>query len=84
MWEFQIVVLQRTTRNCCKMHAARVARLFFLVQPIRFLIYDVDVVVDVADPEVHKYPVCCNFLSNVILLLLRRLSFNLSDERLHL
>ena len=29
--------------------AARAARLFFLVQPIRFLIHDVDVVVDVVD-----------------------------------
>ena len=54
-----VVVLQRTTRNCCKMHAARAARLFFLVQPIRFLIYavNVDVVVDVVDAEAHKYPV---------------------------
>ena len=38
------------------MHAARAARLFFLVQPIRFLIYDVNVVVDV-DTEAHKDPV---------------------------
>ena len=45
------------TRNCCKMHAARAARLFFLPQPIRFLIYDVNVVVDVVDAEAHKYPV---------------------------
>ena len=36
--------------------AARAARLFFLVQPIRFLIYDVDVAVDVVDAEPHKYP----------------------------
>ena len=50
------------------MHAARAARLFFLVQPIRFLIYDVNVVVDVVDAEAHKYPVWWNFLTNVILL----------------
>ena len=55
MWKFQIVVLQRATRNCCNMHAARAARLLFLVQPIRFLIYDVNVLVDVVDAEAHKY-----------------------------
>ena len=66
------------------MRAARAARLFFLVQPIRFLIYDVNVVVDVVDAEAHKYPVCCNFLSNLILHLLQPLSFNLSDKRIHL
>ena len=50
------------------MHAARAARLFFRVQPMRFLIYDVNIVVDVVDTEAHKHPVCCNFLRNVILL----------------
>ena len=49
MRQFQVVVLQRTTRNCCKIHAARAARLFFLVKPIRLLIHDVDFVVDVVD-----------------------------------
>ena len=34
---------------------ARAARLFFLIQPIRFLIHDVEVVVDVVDAEAHKY-----------------------------
>ena len=33
----------------------RAARLFFLVQPITFLIYDVDFVVDVVNAEAHKY-----------------------------
>ena len=33
--------------------AARATRLFFLVQPIRFLIHDV--VVDFVDAEAHKY-----------------------------
>ena len=66
------------------MRAARAARLFFLVQPIRFLIYDVNVVVDVVDAEAHKYPVCCNFLSNLILHLLQPFLFDLSDKRLHL
>ena len=67
------------------MRAARAARLFFLVQPIRFLIHDVNVVVDVVEAEAHKYPVYCNFfLSNLILHLLQPLSFNLSDKRIHL
>ena len=66
------------------MRAARAARLFFLIQPIRFLIYDVNVVVDVVDAEAHKYPLCCNFLSNLILHLLQPFSFDLSDKRLHL
>ena len=67
------------------MRAARAARLFFLVQPIRFLInYDVNVVVDVVDAEAHKYPVCWNFLWNLILHLLQPFSFDLSDKRLHL
>ena len=57
MWYFQVVVLQRTTQNCCKMHAARAARLFLFLQPIRFLIYDLNVVVDVVKAEAHKYPV---------------------------
>ena len=39
------------------MRAARAARLFFLVQPIRFLIHDVNVVFDVVDAEAHKHPV---------------------------
>ena len=43
------------------MRAARAARLFFLVQPIRFLIHDVNVVVDVVEAEAHKYPAYCNF-----------------------
>ena len=47
----------RHGRNCCKMRAARAARLFFLVQPIRFLIHDVNVVFDVVDAEAHKYRV---------------------------
>ena len=39
------------------MCAARAARLFCLVQPIRFLIHDVNVVFDVVDAEAHKYRV---------------------------
>ena len=77
MWKFQIVVLQRTTGNCCKMHAARAARLFFLVQPIRFLISDVNVIVDVVDAEAHKYSVCYNFFNECNSALLQPLSFNL-------
>ena len=59
------------------MHAARAARLFFLVQPIRFLIYDVNIVVDVVDAEAHKHPVCCNLLKECNSASLQPLSFNL-------
>ena len=64
------------------MRAARAAPLFFLVQPIRFLIYDVNIVVDVVDAEAHKYPVCCNFLRNVILLYynLYHLTYEMRDS----
>ena len=61
------------------MRAARAARLFFLVQPIRFLIYDVNADVDA---EAHKYPDCCNILTNVILLYynLCHLTFEMRDS----
>ena len=36
------------------MRVARAAHLFILVQPIRFLIDDVNVVFDVVDAEAHK------------------------------
>ena len=58
------------------------ARLFFLVQPRRFLIHNVDFVVDVVDAAAHKYLVWCFILSNVILLLYEPLSFYRSEERL--
>ena len=51
--------MQRTTRECCKMRAARAAHLFFFVRPIRFLIDDVNVVFfDVVDAEAHKWISC--------------------------
>ena len=43
MWQFHVVVLQQTGRNCSKVRAARVARLFFLVLPIKSLIRVVDI-----------------------------------------
>ena len=35
------VVLQRMARVCSKVRAARAARLFFLIEPIKFLIFAV-------------------------------------------
>ena len=65
------------------MRAARAAHLFFLVQPIRFLIDDVNVVFYVVDVEAHKWSFC------LMLYFIKRnsaslqpLSFQLSDERL--
>ena len=43
--------LQRTTRHRSKVRAARAARLFFLVQPIKFLIYGAVVAVGVFDAK---------------------------------
>ena len=74
-------ILQRT-RNCCKIHAERAARLFFPVQPIRFLIHGVIVAVDVVDAEAYKYPIWCFVLSKIILLSLQPLSFHRPDESL--
>ena len=64
------------------MHAARAARLFLFLQPIRFLIYDVNVVVDVVKAEAHKYPDWSNLLTNVILLYynLCHLTFQIRDS----
>ena len=39
------VVLQRIARVCSKVRAARAARLFFLIEPIKFLIFDAVVAV---------------------------------------
>ena len=40
IWKFHVVVWQTTSKNCTKVRAARAARaarLFFLIQPIRAL-----------------------------------------------
>ena len=37
IWKFHVVVWQTTSNNCTKVRAARAARLFFLIQPIRAL-----------------------------------------------
>ena len=66
------------------MHAARAAGLFFLLQPITFLIHDVNVVIDTSMPKITNIPSDAIFLLNVILLLLKPFLFSLSDERLHL
>ena len=45
--QFHVAVWQTTSKNCTKKRAARAARLFFLLQPIMFLICDVAVPVAV-------------------------------------
>jgi len=45
-YEFHVVVWQTTSKHCTKKRAARAARLFFFIQPIKLLICGV--VVDVA------------------------------------
>ena len=44
-WKFHVVVWQTTSNNCSKVRAARAARLFFLVQPMRSLFSGVVVAV---------------------------------------
>ena len=49
--------MQRTARTCSQGRAARAARLFFLIRPIKFLIFDV-AAVDVVDAKAaycYKY-----------------------------
>ena len=46
IWKFPVVVWQTTSKHCTKKRAARAARLFFFIQPIKSLICGV--VVDVA------------------------------------
>ena len=46
IWKFDVVVWQTTAKHCTKYRAARAARLFFIIQPIKSLICGV--VVDVA------------------------------------
>jgi len=43
MPEFRVVVWQTTSKQCIKMRAARAARLFFVIQPIKSLICGVAV-----------------------------------------
>ena len=46
IWKFHVVVWQTTSKHCTKKRAARAARLFFFIQPMKSLICGV--VVDVA------------------------------------
>ena len=46
IWTFPVVVWQTTSKHCTKKRAARAARLFFFIQPIKSLICGV--IVDVA------------------------------------
>ena len=48
------VVLQRIARICSKVRAASAARLFFLIEPIKFLIFDAVVAVGTKVPYVRK------------------------------
>ena len=43
IWKFHVVVWQTTSKHCTKKRAARAARLFFFVQPIKSLICGVGV-----------------------------------------
>ena len=45
--KFHVVIWQTTAKNCTKKRAARAARLFFLIQPIKSLVYGVVVAVSV-------------------------------------
>ena len=47
MWSFHAFVLQKTTRACSKVRAARAARLFFLIGQIKVLICDTVVAADI-------------------------------------
>ena len=38
IWKFHVVVWQTTSKHCTKYRAARAARLFFFIQPIKSLI----------------------------------------------
>ena len=46
IWQFHVVVWQTTSKHCTKKRAARAARLFLFIQPIKSLICGV--VIDVA------------------------------------
>ena len=48
------VVLQRIARICSKVRAASAARLFFLIEPIKFLIFDAVVAVGTKVPYLRK------------------------------
>ena len=43
IWKFHVVVWQTTSKHCTKNRAARAARLFFFIQPIKSLICGVGV-----------------------------------------
>ena len=50
MKKFNLVIWQTTSKNATKVRAARAARLFFLIQPIRSLFSDFVVAVAVSAP----------------------------------
>ena len=39
IWKFHLVIWQTTSKNCTEVRAARAARIFFLIQPIRSLFF---------------------------------------------
>ena len=47
IWKFHVVIWQTTSKNSTKVRAARAARLFFVIQPIRSLFSGVVVAVAV-------------------------------------
>ena len=50
IWKVHVVIWQTTSNNSTKVRAARAARLFFLIQPIRSMFSGVVVAVDVILP----------------------------------
>ena len=60
-WKFHVVVWQTTSKQCSKKRAARAARLFFFVQPIKSLICGVVVTLPSSN---LKFPIDCSTAAN--------------------
>ena len=75
IWKIHVVIWQTTSKNCTKVRAARAARLFFLIQPIRSLFSGV--VVAVAS-SLLKLPKCCIATGHYFFTSMRHVS---SDSR---
>ena len=56
IWKFHVVIWLTTSKNCTTGRAARTARFFFLIQPIKSLIYDVVVAVAVVTCSTILFP----------------------------
>ena len=62
VWVFLFVCLfaflQKTARNCSKLHTARAAQFSVLARPIKFLITGVVISDPVVDANTHSYHIC--------------------------